>query len=284
MRIKHYTLIVAFLAISMGIPLVQGCSDPFDEYGNGGTEMPVRDGWTSVSMSVEGLGLRNPLTRSLTPEGENSTAAERIRVLVFDKDNKFSYEAKVTSYIPSSDPADKKGKGTMTLLAKNTPSGDTSTFVMLANVTRFANTDADGLAGKTREEVSEDKLEVTGKVPAQGVFVDGLGVGDVGNIVLRDRQLLSQNGLLIIVVTLDKYSNNLIAGPDIVSRGFVYVRESETLMEDCRAVVEEALEKCLRKNITDWGKIKTTIKDSLSEFLWKRTKRSPMILPIITEV
>ena len=93
MRIKHYTLIVAFLAISMGIPLVQGCSDPFDEYGNGGTEMPVRDGWTSVSMSVEGLGLRNSLTRSLTPEGENSTAAERIRVLVFDKDNKFSYEA-----------------------------------------------------------------------------------------------------------------------------------------------------------------------------------------------
>lgn len=133
-------------------------------------------------------------------------------------------------------------------------------------------------------EVSEDKLEVTGKVPAQGVFVDGLGVGDVGNIVLRDRQLLSQNGLLIIVVTLDKYSNNLIAGPDIVSRGFVYVRESETLIEDCRAVVEEALEKCLRKNVTDWGKIKTTIKDSLSEFLWKRTKRSPMILPIITEV
>ena len=114
-------------------------------------------------------------------------------------------------------------------------------------------------------EVSEDKLEVTGKVPAQGVFVDGLGVGDVGNIVLRDRQLLSQNGLLIIVVTLDKYSNNLIAGPDIVSRGF-YVRESETLMEDCRAVVEEALEKCFVK-MSDWGKIKTTIKDSLSEFL-----------------
>ena len=155
MRIKHYTLIVAFLAISMEIPLVQGCSDPFDEYGNGGTEMPVRDGWTSVSMSVEGLGLRNPLTRSLTPEGENSTAVERIRVLVFDKDNKFSYEAKVTSYIPSGNPADKKGKGTMTLLAKNTPSGDTSTFVMLANVTRSANTDADGLAGKTREEVMQ---------------------------------------------------------------------------------------------------------------------------------
>jgi len=132
--------------------------------------MPVREGWTSVSMSVEGLGLRNPLTRSLTPEGENSTAAERIRVLVFDKDNKFSYEAKVTSYIPSGDPADKKDKGTMTLLAKNTPSGDTSTFVMLANVTRSANTDADGLAGKTREEVMQ---LFTFSMPDKGIWKDG---------------------------------------------------------------------------------------------------------------
>lgn len=133
-------------------------------------------------------------------------------------------------------------------------------------------------------EVGRDRMEVVGRVPAQGIFVDGLGVGDVGNIVLRDRQLLSQNGLLIIVVTLDKYSSQLIAGPDIVSRGFVYVRESETLMEDCRIVVQEELERCLRRNISDWGKIKTVIKDSLGEFLWKRTKRSPMILPIITEV
>lgn len=132
--------------------------------------------------------------------------------------------------------------------------------------------------------VGEHTFEVVGKVPAQGIFVDGLGVGDVGNIVLRDRQMLSQNGLIIVVVTLDKYSNQMIAGPDIVSRGFVYVRESENLMEDCRVIVEEALEKCLRRNISDWGKIKTTIKDSLGEFLWKRTKRSPMILPIITEV
>lgn len=121
-------------------------------------------------MSVEGLGLRNPLTRSLTPEGENSTAAERIRVLVFDKDNKFSYEAKVTSYIPSGNPADKKDKGTMTLLAKNTPSGDTSTFVMLANVTRSANTDADGLTGKTREEVMQ---LFTFSMPDKGIWKDG---------------------------------------------------------------------------------------------------------------
>lgn len=133
-------------------------------------------------------------------------------------------------------------------------------------------------------EIGEKKFDVVGKVPAQGVFVDGLGVGDVGNIVLRDRQLLSQNGLIIIVVTLDRYSNQLVAGPDIVSRGFVYVRESETLMEDCRITCQEALDRCLSRGVTDWGKIKSVIKDDMGEFLWKRTKRSPMILPIITEV
>ena len=170
MRIKHYTLIFAFLAISMGIPLLQGCSAPFDEYGNGSTEAPVKDGWTSVSMSVEGLGLRNPLTRSLTPEGENSTAAERIRLLVFDKDDKFSYEAKVTSYTPSGVPADKKGKGTMTLLAKNTPSGDTSTFVMLANIAASDETGVDKLTGKTREEVME---LFTFSMPEKGEWKDG---------------------------------------------------------------------------------------------------------------
>ena len=133
-------------------------------------------------------------------------------------------------------------------------------------------------------ELSKESAKVVGNVPCQGILVDGLGVGDVGNIVLRDRQLLSQNGLLIVVVTLEKYSNQLIAGPDIVSRGFVYVRESETLMDDAKMVVQDALDECLRKNITDWGRIKTAIKDSLGEFLWKRTKRNPMILPIITEV
>ena len=170
MRIKHYTLIFAFLAISMGIPLMQGCSAPFDEYGNGSTEAPVKDGWTSASMSAEGLGLRNPLTRSLTPEGENSTAAERIRLLVFDKDDKFSYEAKVTSYTPSGVPADKKGKGTMTLLAKNTPSGDTSTFVMLANIAASDETGVDKLTGKTREEVME---LFTFSMPEKGEWKDG---------------------------------------------------------------------------------------------------------------
>lgn len=133
-------------------------------------------------------------------------------------------------------------------------------------------------------ELSEESAKIVGNVTAQGILVDGLGVGDVGNIVLRDRQHLSQNGLIIVVVTLEKHSNLLVAGPDIVSRGFVYVRESENLMEECHDVVEDALTDCLNRNITDWGKIKTAIKDDLGEFLWKRTKRNPMILPIITEV
>ena len=132
--------------------------------------------------------------------------------------------------------------------------------------------------------LNEDSGKITGKVPAHGIMVDGLGVGDVGNIVLKDRQQLSQNGLLIVVVTLEKHSGVCLAGPDIVSRGFVYVRESETLMEDARQVVAEALDECLSRHITDWSRIKASIKDALSEFLWKRTKRNPMILPIITEV
>jgi len=133
-------------------------------------------------------------------------------------------------------------------------------------------------------EVSDSRAAVVGKVPAQGIFVDGLGVGDVGNIVLRDRQHLSENGLLIVVVTLEKYTNQILSGPDIVSRGFVYVRESENLMDEARLVVSDALDKCLSKNNTDWSKMKNEIKDSLSDFLWKKTKRNPMILPIIMEV
>lgn len=140
------------------------------------------------------------------------------------------------------------------------------------------------LSNGTVLELSKDGAKTVGHVTAQGILVDGLGVGDVGNIVLRDRQHLSQNGLIIVVVTLEKHSNLLVAGPDIVSRGFVYVRESENLMEECHDVVEDALNDCLNRNITDWGKIKTSIKDELGEFLWKRTKRNPMILPIITEV
>ena len=132
--------------------------------------------------------------------------------------------------------------------------------------------------------INEEQAKVVGKVQAQGIRVDGLGVGDVGNIVLRDRQHLSENGLIIIVLTLEKYTNQLLAGPDIVSRGFVYVRESEYLMDEAKNIVYAALERCLDRNVSDWTKIKTEIKDSLSDYLWKKMKRSPMILPVIMEV
>ena len=133
-------------------------------------------------------------------------------------------------------------------------------------------------------ELSEDSAQITGNVTAGPVLVDGLGVGDVGNIVLRDRQNLAQNGIIIVVLTLDRKGNQLMAGPDIVSRGFVYVRESENLMEEAHAVVEEAVWKCLDKRVSDWGKIKSVIRDSLSDYIWKKMKRNPMILPIIMEI
>ncbi|MGN0407318.1 MAG: ribonuclease J [Bacteroides sp.] len=132
--------------------------------------------------------------------------------------------------------------------------------------------------------LSEENAEVVDKVTTGAILVDGLGVGDVGNIVLRDRQNLAENGIIVVVLTLEKYSNQLLAGPDIVSRGFVYVRESEGLMDEAKGVIEQAVLDCLDRNVSDWGKIKGTIKDTLSEFLWKKMKRNPVILPIIMEV
>ena len=133
-------------------------------------------------------------------------------------------------------------------------------------------------------ELKEDSAKIVGEVQAQGIMVDGLGVGDVGNIVLRDRQHLSENGLLVVVLTMEHGSGQVLAGPDIVSRGFVYVREAENLMDECLEIVNIALERLFDRGITDWGKIKSEIKDSLNDFLWKKTKRNPMILPIIMEV
>ncbi len=133
-------------------------------------------------------------------------------------------------------------------------------------------------------ELNENSAKVTGQVHAGAIFVDGLGVGDVGNIVLRDRQHLAEDGILIVALTLEKGTSRLVAGPDIVSRGFVYVRESDELMEEAHVVVEDALMDILDRNITDWGKMKNTMKDALSSYVWKKTKRRPMILPIIMEV
>lgn len=133
-------------------------------------------------------------------------------------------------------------------------------------------------------EMNEEGARLTGTVPFGKVMVDGLGVGDVGNIVLRDRQHLSQDGLIIVVLTMDSATGEVVAGPDIISRGFVYVRESENLMDDVKSVIAAQVQRCVDEHITDWASIKSTIKDNLREYIYKTTKRNPMILPIIMEV
>ncbi|MDD7050320.1 MAG: ribonuclease J [Lachnospiraceae bacterium] len=133
-------------------------------------------------------------------------------------------------------------------------------------------------------EMNSEKAGVTGKVPVGDILVDGLGVGDVGNIVLRDRQHLAEDGIMIVVLGLDGENGYLVSGPDIVSRGFVYVRESDELMEETRNLMYNTVEGYLDRGITDWGKIKAGIKDVLGDYVWKKTKRRPMILPIILEV
>ena len=133
-------------------------------------------------------------------------------------------------------------------------------------------------------ELDAEHAQVNGKVPVGTILVDGLGVGDVGNVVLRDRQHLAEDGIMIVVMSLQRGSGELIAGPDIVTRGFVYVREADELIEEARHTVDVAIQNCLDKGITDWGKLKSTTKDVLSDYVWKKTKRRPMILPIIMEV
>ncbi len=133
-------------------------------------------------------------------------------------------------------------------------------------------------------ELDENGARVTGKVHAGDVMVDGLGVGDVGNIVLRDRHILAEEGIIIVVMTLEEGTGRVLAGPDIVSRGFVYVRDAGDLMDDAQAVLNSTMEGLVGKGVTDWGKIKQEIKDELGGFVWKETKRRPMIIPIIMEV
>ena len=133
-------------------------------------------------------------------------------------------------------------------------------------------------------ELTRNSCKIVGTVPSGRVLVDGLGVGDVGNIVLRDRRHLSQDGLLVIVITLERGTGAVVAGPDIISRGFVYVRESEDLMDEARKVVRKSLDRCEEKRIKEWSQIKNIVRDDLREFVWQKTKRSPMILPIIMEV
>lgn len=132
--------------------------------------------------------------------------------------------------------------------------------------------------------IDDDGADVIDHVHTGTVFVDGLGIGDVGNIVMRDRQHLAENGIVIVVLTMDAASGQVVAGPDIVSRGFIYVRESEELMEESKSLLDETMQKIEDKGIRDWGKIKSEIRETLGSFLWKKTKRNPMIIPIIMDV
>ena len=156
-----------------------------------------------------------------------------------------------------------------------------------ANLARELGMDKDNIfilrSGEVLE-LDEDAAEVTGRVPVGSIFVDGLGVGDVGNIVLRDRQHLAEDGILIVVVALDCENNYVVSGPDIVSRGFVYVREADELLDEAKLIVADVLDDCINRNISDWGRMKNTMRDALNEYVWKKTKRRPMILPIIMEV
>ena len=136
----------------------------------------------------------------------------------------------------------------------------------------------------TTVEINENYMKEAAPVPAGKVFVDGLGVGDVGSIVLRDRKHLGQDGLIIIVASLDVYDGHVISGPDIVSRGFVYVRENEGLIDEVKKLALDILEDCAEKNIHEWGIIKNRIKDEISKLIAQKTRRTPMILPILQEV
>ncbi len=133
-------------------------------------------------------------------------------------------------------------------------------------------------------ELGQDSAGLVGHVPVGGLMVDGLGVGDVGNIVLRDRQMLSENGLIMVVMAIEQETKEVVSGPDIISRGFVYMRESEELIGELTDVVNAALDDCFYRNITDYNKIKSKVRDALGDFLWKRMRRSPVILPVIMEV
>lgn len=133
-------------------------------------------------------------------------------------------------------------------------------------------------------ELSKDSAEVTGEVPHGGVMVDGLGIGDVGNIVLRDRQNLAEEGIIIVAMSVSRTTGQLLAGPELISRGFVYVRESVDLMEGARKAAQEAAERCLGMKMTDWGRIKTEVREALGSYVWRTVERNPVIIPIILEV
>ena len=133
-------------------------------------------------------------------------------------------------------------------------------------------------------EMTEDYIKKNGEVPAGQIFVDGIGVGDVGSIVIRDRKHLSEDGIIIVVAAIETETGMIVSGPDVVSRGFVFVRESEELMEEARNTAYNTINRCYERNIREWGAIKNRIRDDVSKLMYERTKRSPMVLPILMEI
>jgi ribonuclease J len=135
-----------------------------------------------------------------------------------------------------------------------------------------------------RVEFKDARMYPSGSIQEGNTLIDGLGVGDIGNIVLRDRRLLSQDGILTVVVTINKRQKTVVAGPEIISRGFVYVRESEKLLEEATKIVQQILEKCMEDKVIEWSSLKLKMRESLNQFLYEKTRRKPMILPIIMEI
>ena len=133
-------------------------------------------------------------------------------------------------------------------------------------------------------ELGEDGAEVIGNVPVGAILVDGLGIGDVGNSVLKERQKLAEDGIVVVVVAFDAYSGQVLAGPDLISRGFVYSKGADDLMMEAQTAASEAIDRLLGRNVSDWSKLKSSLRDSLGEFFWKKTKRRPMILPFFEEI
>ena len=156
-----------------------------------------------------------------------------------------------------------------------------------ANIARMMGIPSENIKILTSGDVlslNERECRITDKVKTGAVFVDGLGIGDVGNVVMRDRQILSQDGIILILLTMEKGTGRLLSGPDIITRGFIYVKESDELLDEMQTVLEETVEMLAGKNVNDWGKIRTALKDALSGYVWNKMKRKPMILPVITEV
>ena len=133
-------------------------------------------------------------------------------------------------------------------------------------------------------ELTHNSCRINGTVPSGNVLVDGYGVGDVGSVVLRDRKHLAEDGMIVVVVTMSGEDGSVVSGPDIITRGFVYVKESEQLMDELKSIACQTLHSCEQRHLTDWATIKSEVKGDLSSFLYKKTKRNPMILPVIMEV